>query len=111
MDPLLLAAVGGIIAGILGAIRTYLPGLPNKYSPLIVIGIAALFFFIGINSGEIEGGFTVRTIIDVINQALVALGFGRGVTAVAGKTDEGVPRLAAAAATLPGAPLPTPPNP
>lgn len=108
MDPLLLAALGAIIAGLIGVVRAYAPDLPPKFVPLFVIVLSAAFLAVGINSGEIEGGFTLRTIIDVLNQALIALGVGRGVTQIAGVNEAGVPRMAAVAhQTLPGAPAPT----
>lgn len=101
--------VGMFIAGLLGIIRTYYPKLPEPVIPIIVFGFAAAFVLVGINSGEIEGGLTLRTLVGMFNQGAVALGIARGTTYLAGKNEEGVSRIAAAANTvLPGTPPPPP---
>jgi hypothetical protein len=82
MNPEMILAMGAGIAGVTAILKAAFPDMPARFIPLIVVAVSSAFVVAGVQSHAIDGG-ALNVLLQIVQQAVAALGIREGVVAVA----------------------------
>ena len=77
-DAALGLLIGGILAVVVGFIKSTVPELPGRFVPLVVLAIATVIVVVGAISGEIKDATILGSVALVVEQTAVAMGLRSG---------------------------------